>query len=389
MNNKKKWFISLAHAFVLTIISLVWMHTPYTYGDEKFLIKWSAVIKRLVFNYDEAPLKNQFLFINLAHEKALIPLEDQLGNEVITDRLALAKFFSIEKKHPNAAKFTLCDVFLKGKSANDSLLCSSISGVPNVLFPAQLDANDQLEKPQLKVPFAMANYSSTDQGFFKIKLFQGKGYQAIPEVMYEKLQQKKIISNWGLHWDNHKPCFNSIIIDNKIRPENVFQKKEYPVVNLSELLILPEDVIVNDFIKNRIIVMGDFVSDQHQTSFGNIPGTFILLNTYLSLTKGFHIIKWSLMLYLIIALTLYARIVFFNTQNKITESKWLLRFIESVFLLSIISIGSYFLFNIAIQVLVLTVYTSFLLYIRKVKNEKIPIFKLKYWINNYLYPKQE
>ena len=61
MNNKKKWFISLAHAFVLTIISLVWMHTPYTYGDEKFLIKWSAVIKRLVFNYDEAPLKNQFL----------------------------------------------------------------------------------------------------------------------------------------------------------------------------------------------------------------------------------------------------------------------------------------------------------------------------------------
>ena len=207
--------------------------------------------------------------------------------------------------------------------------------------------------------------------------------------MYEKLQQKKIISNWGLHWDNHKLCFNSIIIDNKIRPENVFQKKEYPVVNLSELLILPEDVIVNDFIKNRIIVMGDFVSDQHQTSFGNIPGTFILLNTYLSLTKGFHIIKWSLMLYLIIALTLYARIVFFNTQNKITESKWLLRFIESVFLLSIISIGSYFLFNIAIQVLVLTVYTSFLLYIRKVKNEKIPIFKLKYWINNYLYPKQE
>ena len=187
MRIRNKWFISFLHAFVLLILSLIWLHTPFTYGDEKFLIKWTSVVKRMVFQLDDTLPKDHFIFINLAYEKALIPLEDHLGNEVITDRAALAKFFKILQQHPSAAKFTICDVFLQGKSPSDSLLSKSITGVPNIVFPTHPDDNDKPEKLEIKVPYAMSSYKSADEGFVKFTLLLEDDYKTIPLYMYEKL----------------------------------------------------------------------------------------------------------------------------------------------------------------------------------------------------------
>ena len=59
----------------------------------------------------------------------------ELGNEVITDQGKLAEFFNIIKNNPNSVKFILCDVLLKGKSENDSLLKRNIGNLKNVIFP--------------------------------------------------------------------------------------------------------------------------------------------------------------------------------------------------------------------------------------------------------------
>jgi hypothetical protein len=117
-----KWLISFVHAFILLGFTAWWMNTGFTYGDEQLLIKWSSILKRVVLQIDKDPPKKDFIFINLAYEKALIPREDGLGNEVITDRDKLAQFFQIVKKHQKEIKFTFCDVFLQGLSESDSLL---------------------------------------------------------------------------------------------------------------------------------------------------------------------------------------------------------------------------------------------------------------------------
>jgi hypothetical protein len=383
MRLRNKWFISFLNAFVLLTFSIIWLHTPFTYGDEKFLIKWTSVVKRLVLQMDDDRPKDNFMFINLAYEKALIPLEDNLGNEVITDREALAKFFNILQKHPSAAKFTICDVFLQGKSPFDKLLSKSISGVPNIVFPTHPDNNDKPEKLEIKVPTAMANYRSADESFVKFTLLFEDQYKTIPVYMYEKLQHRKFSHTWGLYWDNGSPCLNSVIIDHKIRTDEVFQNGKYPVVNLSELMLMPEELIVKEFLKDRIIIMGDFVQDTHKTSFGIMPGSFILLNVYLSLIDGAHLIDISWLLFMITAFTLYSRIIIFNWQQPslIKSSKWFLNLLKSATLLSIISICSYFLFNIGIQVLFLTFYTGILLFIKKIWEEKAPIHKIQYWLN--------
>ena len=382
MRIRNKWFISFLHAFVLLAFSLIWLHTPFTYGDEKFLIKWTSVVKRMVFRLDDTPPKDNFIFINLAYEKALIPLEDHLGNEVITDRAALAKFFKILQHHPSAAKFTICDVFLKGKSSSDSLLSRSITGIPTIVFPTHPDENNKPEKLEIKVPYAMSNYKSADEGFVKFTLLLEDDYKTIPLYMYEKLQQRNYSHHWGLYWDNGIPSLNSVIIDYKISNDEVFQNDTYPVVNLSELLLLPEELIVKEFLQDRIIVMGDFVNDKHKTSFGVMPGSLILLNVYLSLMDGAHLISLGWLLFMIVAFTLYSRIIIFNWKmaGSRKSSKWFLNLLKSATLLAIISVCSYFLFNIGIQVLFLTIYTGILLFIIRLWKEKAPIHKIHYWL---------
>jgi hypothetical protein len=382
MRIRNKWLISFLHAFVLLILSLIWLHTPFTYGDEKFLIKWTSVVKRLVLQLDDNLPKDNFIFINLAYEKALIPLEDNLGNEVITDRAALAKFFKILQQHPDAAKFTICDVFLKGKSQYDSLLSKNIAGVPNIVFPTHPDDNNKPEKLEIKVPSAMSNYQSADEGFVKFTLLLEEDYKTIPLYMYEKLQKRKFSHNWGFYWDNGNPCLNSVIIDYKIRKDEVFQNGKYPVVNLSELMLLPEELIVKEFLQGRIIVMGDFMQDKHKTSFGIMPGSLILLNVYLSLVEGSHLISMGWFLFMIAAFTLYSRIIIFNWHQPslIKSTKWFLNLLKSATLLAIISVCSYFLFNIGIQVLFLTFYTGIILFIKKLWKEKAPIHKIQYWL---------
>jgi hypothetical protein len=383
MRLRNKWFASFLHAFVLLILSLIWLHTPFTYGDEKFLIKWTSVVKRMVLQLDDTLPKDNFIFINLAYEKALIPLEDNLGNEVITDRAALAKFFKILQQHPGEAKFTICDVFLKGRSPSDRLLSKNITGVPNIVFPTHPDNNNKPEKLEFKVPSAMANYESADEEFVKFTLLMENQYKTIPVYMYEKLQRRKFSNDWGLYWDNGNPCLNSVIIDYKIRTNEVFKNGKYPVVNLSELMLMPEDLIVQEFLKDRIIIMGDFVQDSHKTSFGIMPGSLILLNVYLSLLEGSHLISVGWFIFMIAAFSIYSRIIIFNWQQPYekSSSKWFVNLLKSATLLGVISVCSYFLFNIGIQMLFLTIYTGIILFIKKLWKEKAPIFKAHYWLN--------
>ncbi|HEY0768968.1 MAG TPA: hypothetical protein VGD31_01355, partial [Sphingobacteriaceae bacterium] len=251
MKSRIKWIISVAHALILLLLTAFWMNTDFTYGDERMLVQWSSILKRVVLGIDEDPPKTDYLFINLAYEKALIPLEDGLGNEVITDREKLSQFFQILKRNQDKVKFTVCDVFLKGQSENDSLLEYSVKGIKNVVFPTHLDEDGHPEKLDIAVPHAIADYRMATGGFLKFKLFQHDTLATLPVRLIEQTTGRKFTSSQGMYFDQERPSLNSVIIDYQIRAHEVFEQAEYPVVNLSELLILPEEIIVNDFLKNR------------------------------------------------------------------------------------------------------------------------------------------
>ncbi|MCO4291519.1 CHASE2 domain-containing protein [Solitalea sp. MAHUQ-68] len=364
MKNWKKWFISFGHAIVLLVLTAFWLNSDFSYGDEQLLVKWASIFKRVVFKIDEDPPKEDYLFINLAYEKALIQREDGLGKEVITDRAKLAQFFEILKRNQKSVKFTVCDVFLKGKSENDRLLQHNISGIRNVVFPTHHNDEGELEKLDLNVPCAIADYRMASGGFLKFKLFQDDTLSTVPVYLYEKTTGRKFTGLHGLYFDNGNLNLNSTIIDYQIRSHELFEQAEYPVVNLSELLMLPEEVIVNDFLKNRIVLLGDFNSDVHSTIYGSTPGTLILLNVYLTLKSGWHIITYWWVVFLVIGYTIFSRLMLFPEKDaeKVKKINWLGPFLGCATFLCVLSIVSYLIFNIHLQVLILTIYITILRY---------------------------
>lgn len=377
-----KWVISIFHAFLLLVFTVVWMNSNYTYGDEHFIIKWTSIAKRVIFKIDDDPPGKNYMFINLAYEKALIPREDALGNEVITDRNKLATFFKIIQRHQKEIPFVVCDVMLKGSSENDSLLQEAVKGLDNLVLPAQIGQDGKAEKLAINVPSAIADYKTVSGGFLKFKLFQHDSVKTLPVFLYEKLSKHQISTKNGMYFDNQQLMMNSMIIDYQIRPFELFEGGEYPVVGLSELLLLPENVIVNDFLKNRMVIMGDFNNDVHETLFGTTPGTLILLNVFLTLTQGGHIMSIWWICFLLVAYTLFSRLMLFRNNeeagnNRITTIKL---FIQSVSFLIVLSIVSYLFFGHHIQILIISLYISVLHFVLDLKKSSFSWKNISGWL---------
>jgi hypothetical protein len=382
LTQKKKWIISVAHAFLLMAFSTLWLNSSFTYGDEKLLVQWSSIFKRVVLQMDEEPPKKDYLFINLAYDKALIPREDGTGKEIITDRQLLADFFQILKKHQDSIKYTVCDVLLKGSSEADSSLQASIHGIHKIVFPTQLTDSGKAESLTIQAPSAIADYEMVNGGFLKFKLFQSNSVPTLPVYMYQEISGKELHQKFGWYFQGYRPVMNSLIIDYQIRTHELIDEGEYPVINLSELMLLPEEVIANDFLKHRFIIMGDFKNDTHETIYGSTPGTLILLNVFLSLMDGQHLISIWWWIYLLLGFSFFSRRMLFPEPDPVTHkyaNLWI-PLLRSATFLSILSIVSYLLFKQHIQVLVLTLYVNGLRFIIQLKKSDWHFSQLKTWL---------
>ncbi len=388
-----RYLLSVFHGIFLLILTWLWLSSYLTYGDEFWLIKWSSTIKRVFLNLDEDPHQKRFLFINLAYDKAVIPREDGPGTEVITDRAQLTRFFNISGSQAHSAKFIFCDVFLQGSSDWDDSLELSVSKNNNLIFPAHKDLKGNLIKPALNVPFAIADYQSNrGNTFLKFRLFQDNLINTVPVLMYKTLNQKVISDGLFSKYDDDQPILNSVIVDYPIRTYELLDEPEYTLVNLSELLILPEEVIVNEYLKDRIILMGDLQNDTHNTIFGPMAGTLILLNIYLTLEGGHHRLPWTWFIFLIVSYSLLSYRVFFahkkditapGKREKITEKyPFLLSFFGYLFILGLLSVLSYLIFGIHVNILIIAIYFNVCGFIRNLQDNPNWKKEGKAWLMN-------
>lgn len=360
-----RWLVAFLHGIVLFVISWIWLSQYSTYGNEQMLIQWASTIERTILQIDEDPGKDEYLFINLAYDKELVPSTEVLGKDIITDRCQLSNFFAVLQKNPGAFKFAFCDVFLGGDAPCDSTLQASISGLKNIAFPIHELGADTFEIPKFKTNYGIADYRTNDNEntFLKFKIVQNHQYPTVPGYMHRILNGSHIKEGRFWNTDNGNPIFNSMIIDFPIRTFEVFESKEYPVVNLSELLLLPEEIIVTEFLKNKIILLGDFKNDVHSTIYGSTPGTLILLNVYETLKNGYHKVSAWWVLFVILMYTLVSYYLFnqVRAQDKLQQKKrysFVASLLNYIIVFGGISIISYLFFNVYINILILALYSN-------------------------------
>lgn len=387
----KLFVFAMLHSLFLIFVSLWLVNQYFVLGDEKILFQATAGIKKIILGLESKPDPKDFIFVNTSYDNILIDMLDEdglpFGNQPVTDRKKLALFFERLNKKPECYKYIVCDIFFKDSSQYDSLLNSKLSCTKNIIIPYHLSDSGNAELPLININRGLADYRAVQYVFMKYALIENDTMKSLPLKMYEDITGKKFNYNKFLSGVNGKPSFNSTVIDFKLRYYELMDRnseKMYNLVNLGELLRMNDSVFFKA-VNNKIILIGDYYeNDIHQTLFGKMSGTLILLNVYLSLINGENLISFGLLIILFIgfffiSIELFSekslgerKLIAKYTQKKI--GKFILKYLSYVLYLTTLSIITYLIFNIHLNILIIAVYLkaidSLLKYIRGRSNQK-------------------
>jgi len=325
-----------------------------------------------LFEIEEKPPKDGFLLINVSYQKSLIPkLDDygfEIGNEAITDRASLAALFEKLSLYNNH-QYIVCDVFIDQPSPADSLFLYHVQKTKNILFPYHWQEGEFL-RPVLPLPQALSDYDSDFGSFIKYSYLQYDTCQTIALKMYLDLHNGTYSKSGLLHRMNDKNVLNSFIIEFPIRQHDIFREDTlgYNSIHLGNFLSLPISLI-EDIVKDKIVVVGDFLeADLHQTIYGTNAGPLIHLNAYLNLRDNKNSISVWFFMYMLIWYSVFSFFLFkktpvnsFKWLGKIQTSKlggFLFDYLKYALFLLLMSVISYLIFGIHLNILILSLYFS-------------------------------
>lgn len=318
---KPDYSLSVFSAFIMVILTFFLLESNRTYGDDTFIIKYSSIFKKLILGIDDKPGQNELLFVNVSYDPMLIEKLDAdsipVGQQVITDREKLTRFFKVINQKPDNYKYIFCDIFFKDGSEYDEDLNSEIVKAKNLVIPYHGSGEGKYQLPLFDVNRGFADYDYIEGSFLKFRLLQDDTTQSVPLILFDKINNGKFEKKGWFYFSNNKLCFNNIILDQKVRKFDIIEgmsPNPYPFVHLGEFVSL-SDSMINETVKNKIVLVGDFHErDMHNTVFGKTPGTIIVLNAYLTLLAEDNVIPFLFFPYLFICY-FYLSFRVFNTNK--------------------------------------------------------------------------
>jgi hypothetical protein len=281
--------ISLAHAGLLTLLTLWWMSVgTWEFGDE-VVIERITQSRFLLFGNEDplvAETKKKLLLINCSYDKILVPYQDDFGEGTrpITDRKKLAELLNIINRAPSKPDYTLWDIFLDHPSPYDSALIAELQVLDRVILSSYLTDSSTLYQPYPGLTYALAQYATMSDTFLKYRLLQSNEASYVPAQLYLQ-QHGHTWRTWAGFVFGQGWWLNSFIVDLPIRRVHM-DNNEITVWNVGEALenFTPEEI--QETVAGRLVVFGDFYeNDVHETFLGQQPGPLILINTYLGLVK--------------------------------------------------------------------------------------------------------
>ncbi len=332
-------------SFMIMLISYVICNTSIPLPDEMSVLQsWDNFKSINGLNKDSIP--NDVLLVNVTYDKQLVDYKIDgfpVGVYTITDRKKLFDFLRIAKSANNYKYIMLDVIFEKGiESPYDSALFAQIASMERIVIPVHKDA--PLQDTILYSKAANADYTVTwkDTNFARFK-YLWNDLPSLPLKMYQDIDSKTISKHGFLYCSNNWLCKNGITLQFPIRvyrdTKTEGDKIRYNVVQLGADLLANDTIapVAND-IKDKIVVVGDFYTDVHDTYIGPQPGSIICLNAYYALKRGDHIIFGRYGLRLLFYVLVF--IVYFIMALTYLSGFSLSSLVEKPVLKAVISFGS-------------------------------------------------
>ncbi len=376
------FFLSLLNGLLMLCLSLYWQGLPYTFGDEAFLIKWTALTKKSLLGLDAKPPPESVLLVDISGNKTTLPETDVNGKEsdyqrvVITDRSQLAEFLAMLEPYREDTRTILLDVLFDKPTPDDTLLQQRVDVLQDKLLSVtRIDTSTRVDTSYIQFDHqAIATYRSAGDLFLKYPLIMGDSLPTAPLLLYERLHGKKLDpSGWFYRFPDgislRNPIVDFKVRDSDFRSGSNLRESNFHVWSLGDLLeartYMPEEDLAR-FFENRIVLVGDFKTDVHATPFGSSAGILLIYNAYLTLVEGSNLVSIWWLLLLLAGFTLISWRILNDIEFEPPRwlrglfrsklARWLLEAVDEAVLLIGLTVLSYFLFNVHVNILVLLVY---------------------------------
>lgn len=398
ISRKRSILICSISAFFLLALSYFVDSTPYPIGGEVIVGQWMERLRKLT-NKDTDNVPDSICIVNVAFDKTLVDYNARLfsndydsptlpaGKITATDRGKLFEFLNIADSLKNY-KYILLDVRFEDDIETDSIsakLFSLIGRMDNIVFAIHENGRIADGVPLEKAAFGdyHTSFLVTDvvkYPLLKYSRFNSCDIPSIPAKMYSELNHQEFSTNGLVTFCGDKLCRRCIYPSFPVRITSWAKQSEETNLPILQYYNLGEDLIntpnnrqvISDIINDRIIVLGDFIDDIHDTYIGPQPGALINLNAYISLCKLEHFVNvWGIVfqfiLFFIITWLIMMKktiIDFFPILKKPSLGllRFILSFVSYTFILTIAATIIYVTFNsifsIALPSLYFTVFQS-------------------------------
>ena len=300
---RKPCVFSAVTALLIIVISYYQDCCPYPLFDSLDRYSW---IHHIIYKNIDEPLPNDVLLVSTSNDQELVKTTQ--GNASIADRGKLAAFLQIADSCRNY-KLILYDILFESEyvSENDSLLGTILSRLPNLIIVRDVDIKGrrsslQFEKQLIdKTAFNSYYYPFFNANFSRYQFIQ-EGRASVALKMHELLDSQTIHkhslwSSWHGRLVKASPIIN---LSNNMR--SIERDGSFSITNCNigkDYLESVSDDTLGMLMQNKIIVIGDFDNDVHDTYVGKVPGSLIALAAYEYLKSGKHLITFEYLLFIL------------------------------------------------------------------------------------------
>jgi len=370
----KKTALIIGHSMALLLLHLIYFNLNWSLPLEYEMMMMLNKTESFIGGHGRFE-KKDYLFINTGYDQALIKAETEYqdtGTIAITDRQLLTELFEKMTEFGNKHQYILCDILFDQPSTADSLLNNSINRSTKIIAPTEYDKEKkELIKPVINILAAQADYITYEGLVSKVRLYASESRsKTLPLVMYEDRNSVKVkATSFGLF-------YNRSYIPRSVYPRYYFdigsmKQHEMRLKQVVDILNLNGRNFYENAIKGKIIIVGNFSTDIHNTFVGPMPGSLVLFNTYLTLQAGYHMlgIGWLLFALAAFAGLSYYELFYKKERPYITNRSWhklVVHLIGVTSLCLLISILSGILFGVHITIIPVIIYLELIRNLKKI-----------------------
>lgn len=381
---RRNLLVALMTGVGVFVATWFYINSYYTLAIEDDLLSRETFFIHRLLNH-KPKLNKKFVFISTGKDLNLIDDTAGYGNIAATDRYKLFKLLQAINKANAKPEYVLLDLqfyypytysvddsvqvlvkqsnvpfFFPNKSVDDSL-SAEIKKNSRTAISVLLE-NDTIQRPMYPGNYGIADYKTYGAFLNKFRVcYHDLKAISMPGLLHQQIDGASYGGNRLVSFCNNQLCFNYIWPEYYYDESDVKADSTYQEYHIGSLLPLLNDAAtVRSLFKGKVILVGNFEDDVHDTPAGKIPGTIVLADIYLSLLNGKHLVPWLWVVFMVIMFAILSYMAIYNQLPDVQLNVgnfafagqitgFLKEYVSYIGMLMLISFVSVFLFGITIS----------------------------------------